>query len=73
MPRDKRTNPAGQSSGTGEGLGQTPEGGIRTCGNRIGRVGRCVCPQCGALVHHQRGVPCKKLKCVKCGSKMVRE
>ncbi len=33
----------------------------------------CVCPNCGYVVEHQRGVPCSTLKCPKCGAEMVRE
>lgn len=35
--------------------------------------GYCVCPNCGATLSHQRGVPCYTLKCPLCGSAMVRD
>ena len=49
-------------SGRGQGSGLTP-----------GPGGNCVCPDCGAKVAHQRGVPCFGLQCPKCGKAMIRE
>lgn len=51
--------------------------GTGPVGGRGGRGGRgatekCVCPACGASVPHQPGVPCRELKCPKCGATMVR-
>jgi len=31
----------------------------------------CVCPKCGALLSHRMDIPCYKLSCSKCGSKML--
>jgi len=31
----------------------------------------CVCPSCKAEVKHERGVPCNKVKCPKCGALMT--
>lgn len=33
---------------------------------------KCVCPECGTEIKHERGKPCNKIKCEKCGSFMVR-
>ena len=57
----------GRGQGSGRGAGQG-----RGFGGR-GPGGSCICPSCGEKVAHQRGVPCKDLKCPKCGSPMVRE
>lgn len=34
--------------------------------------GECVCPKCGNAIQHQRGIPCYKQTCPKCGTKMIR-
>ena len=44
----------------------------RMGGFGLGPGKECVCPNCGAKVPHQRGVPCYTLKCPKCGSRMTR-
>jgi len=38
----------------------------------LGPGGECVCPDCGAKVPHQRGIPCYQHKCPKCGQAMTR-
>ena len=47
----------GRGMGRGRGFGTT----------------ECVCPNCGATVPHQRGVPCYTIKCPKCGALMAGE
>ena len=76
MPRGDGTGPPGGSGpGTGRGFGRGSRGAGRMGGNRpgAGPSGNCVCPNCGAKVPHQIGVPCYSLTCNKCGVKMVRE
>ncbi len=78
MPRGDGTGPTGQGAGTGRGMGAG--GGIGRPGGRgrmggpraAGPVGNCVCPNCRAVVPHQRGVPCYQQACPKCGTKMTR-
>lgn len=38
-----------------------------------GAGGTCVCPDCGAVVAHEAGVPCTTVDCPECGTKMVRQ
>ncbi len=38
-----------------------------------GPDGKCVCPQCGYSVSHERGVPCTTLKCPKCKLNLERK
>jgi len=38
-----------------------------------GPDGYCVCPKCGYKKGHERGVPCSKIKCPKCGMSLARE
>ena len=39
----------------------------------MGAGGNCICPKCGTVTPHQRGVPCQEARCPKCGAKMLRE
>ena len=34
--------------------------------------GECVCPNCGARLPHQAGIPCYNMSCPKCEAKMAR-
>ncbi len=54
--------------GRGGGRGRNRRPG----GFGLGPAGECVCPQCGAKVPHQLGVPCYQQKCPKCGATMTR-
>ncbi|MGB9722254.1 MAG: hypothetical protein ACPL28_12340 [bacterium] len=60
MPRGNRTGPVGI-------------GGGRMGGMRRGPSGYCVCPSCGTVVPHKRGVPCYQMVCPKCGTRLRRQ
>lgn len=49
----------------GEGMGV---GGPR---QGVGGAEICVCPECGHEQKHERGDPCTKIKCPKCGAPMI--
>lgn len=63
------------ASGQGAGRGRrTGRGGLgRMGGPALGPGGYCICPACGTRVEHQRGIPCTKMTCPKCGSPLTRE
>ena len=63
MPRGDGTGPFSGGGGRGRGGGNRPGSGPG---------GKCVCPNCGATVPHQRGVPCYQISCPKSGTKMVK-
>jgi predicted DNA-binding protein (UPF0251 family) len=44
----------------------------RMGGFGLGPSGECICPNCGTRAPHQRGIPCYKQKCPKCGTLMTR-
>ena len=44
----------------------------RMGGFAAGPLGECVCPKCKHKVPHERGVPCYRMKCPKCGASMTR-
>ncbi len=58
--------------GSGKGMGGAGRGGFGRRGG-LGPGGYCVCPACGEKVPHRPGVPCRTVKCPKCGTPMVRE
>jgi len=49
------------------------QGRGRMGGSALGPSGECVCPKCGTVVPHRRGVPCTSRKCPNCGSPMTRK
>lgn len=34
---------------------------------------QCICPKCGYEAEHRPGIPCRSMKCHKCGVSMVRK
>ena len=46
--------------------GQQPGDGGGSCKN-------CICPDCGEVVAHQKGMPCNQTPCPKCGAFMMRK
>ncbi len=52
------------------GTGLSVAGGI---GLGLGPVGNLVCPDCGMVIQHQRGVPCYTVNCPQCGAAMMRQ
>jgi cation diffusion facilitator family transporter len=44
----------------------------RMGGSGMGPGGECVCPRCGSTAPHQRGTPCFRQACPKCGARMAR-
>ncbi len=74
MPFGDGTGPTGKGAGTGKGQGKGSGRG-RMGGTRpgAGPDGNCVCPSCGTVVAHERGIPCYTIACPKCGTKMVRQ
>ncbi len=71
MPRGDGTGPMGPGRGMGRGMGQGR--GIGGRGRGMGPAGNCICPNCGEVVPHRRGMPCSQVQCPKCGTFMVRE
>lgn len=76
MPRGDGTGPMGQGpiGGGRAGMGAQTSGGKGRMGGSVaaGPNGFCICPQCGAKVSHQIGLPCTSVSCPQCGTKMVR-
>jgi len=33
----------------------------------------CRCPVCGDVEEHERNVPCNRIRCPRCGTRMVRD
>ena len=66
MPNLDGTGPMGRGARTGRGRGQARGRVVnRPLGSSV-----CTCPKCGHEEPHKRGVPCSKVKCVKCGTLM---
>ncbi|MDK2893049.1 DUF134 domain-containing protein [Methanohalophilus sp.] len=75
MPGRDGTGPTGSGpvGGHGQGRGRGGFGGQNVQGaGRGGFPQNCRCPSCGNTQPHQPGVPCSQVKCLKCGSPMVR-
>lgn len=76
MPRGDGMGPMREGPGTGRGLGMgIGRGRGRMGGSRpgVGPVGECICPVCGTVIPHQRGIPCYQIRCPQCGAEMVRK
>lgn len=63
----------GSGGGRGQGRGGQRAGRMGGPGAAGPPSGFCVCPQCGHKEPHERGLPCNKRKCPKCGTTMIRE
>lgn len=69
----------GGGRGGGTGMGGGGQGGGRRRAGRqggpkaAGPGGSCVCPRCEYREPHERGTPCMKRKCPKCGVPLTRE
>jgi predicted RNA-binding Zn-ribbon protein involved in translation (DUF1610 family) len=42
-------------------------------GKQYGEGGNCICISCKTVIPHKDGIPCKDMKCPKCGDKMIRK
>lgn len=64
----------GTGKNSGQGQGRSGQGRGRMSGPlAAGAVGACLCPKCGHREPHERGVPCLRKQCPKCGTVMIRE
>ncbi|KAA0015393.1 MAG: hypothetical protein FE041_00080 [Thermoplasmata archaeon] len=59
----------GMGAGRGAGMGKGRGAGGRA---GAGPVGECVCPSCGYRMPHTPGIPCRQMRCPRCGMPMVR-
>jgi hypothetical protein len=73
MPMGDGTGPTGRGAGMGRGVGAGRGAGRgRGGGPGLGSGGNCVCPSCGRIAPHQRGVQCFNVKCPDCQTPMTR-
>jgi len=65
--------PRGDGTGPPTG-GKAPGGGFVNWETKPGSGpgGECVCPACGKILPHRKGVPCSTLVCPDCGVSMTR-
>ncbi|MFH0729010.1 MAG: NifB/NifX family molybdenum-iron cluster-binding protein [Pseudomonadota bacterium] len=70
MNRKERAMDAKGGKGPGQ-EGQRP--GRKNGPLAGGPAGDCVCPQCGQRAPHERGIPCIRSNCPKCGAVMARQ
>ncbi len=71
MPKGDGTGPMNQGLGRGGQKGRGAGQG-RGAGFRAGPGGYCICPNCGAKLPHELGVPCSQLTCPRCGTRLTR-
>jgi predicted Fe-Mo cluster-binding NifX family protein len=65
---------AGSGKSSGSGTGPALMGSSHLLSERAsGGPGKfCVCPKCGAIKLHERGIPCSQVCCPACNSSMTR-
>lgn len=66
MPNLDGTGPQGQGPKTSQGQGWGPKRG-----QGLGGSEECVCPKCGEVLAHRRGIPCSEVQCPKCQTPMT--
>ena len=70
---NKRNPGGGAGGGRGQGRGGGRGGGAGGGGLGFGPRGECICPTCGTVAPHQPALPCREMKCPKCGNQMTRK
>jgi len=61
----------GAGAGRGRGMGRGKGRGMGGPSQAGGAPSKCICPQCGYEAPKKRGVPCRSMKCPKCGTPLV--
>lgn len=75
---ESRDDEAGQSSSKAGGTAKEAPGARKESrrplseGVRSGPGGFCVCPRCGAKVHHEQVIPCSQVVCSRCLQPIIR-